>query len=83
MKMIPSMKIMKLNLIMKTMNMMKSPLSLIQGPIIMKFCILTQWMMMPKRKIKAVKTPEMSQNMSQMDRQRLNAQHRLITSKGQ
>ena len=40
---------------------------------------------MPKQKIKAVKTPEislkyrqMSQNISQMDRQRMKAQHRLI-----
>ena len=85
MKMNLSMKSMKMNLIMKMMNMMKSPLSLIQGLIIMKLCILTQWMMMPKQKIKAVKTPEMSlkyrqmsQNMSQMNRQRMKAQHRLI-----
>ena len=40
--------------------------------------------------VKSVKTPEMSlkyrqmsQHMSQMNRQRMNAQHRLITSKGQ
>lgn len=43
-----------------------------------------------KQKIKSVKTPEMSlkyrqmsQNTSQMNRQRMKAQHRLITSKGQ
>ena len=43
-----------------------------------------------KQKIKLVKTPEMSlkyrqmsQNTSQMNRQRMKAQHRLITSKGQ
>ena len=61
--------------IMKLMNMMKRPLSLIQWLIIMKFCILTQWMMMPKRKIKSVKIPEislkfrqMSQNISRMEK---------------
>ena len=79
MKMILGMKIMKL------MNMIKRPLSLIQGLIIMKPWMMTLWMLMPKRKIKLVKIPEislkyrqMSQNISHMDRQRLNAQHRLI-----
>ena len=50
------------------------------------------WMMQLKlkQKIKSVKTPEMSlkyrqmsQNMSQMNRQRMKAHHRLMTSKGQ
>ena len=54
--------------------------------------MMTIWMrqLKLKQKIKPVKTPEMSlkyrqmsQNMSQMNRQRMKAQHRLITSKGQ
>ena len=36
-----------------------------------------------KQKIKSVKTPEMSQNTSQMNMQRMNAQHVRIMSTGQ
>ena len=54
--------------------------------------MMTIWMrqLKLKQKIKSVKTPwmslkyrQMSQHMSQMNRQRMKAQHRLITSKGQ
>ena len=54
--------------------------------------MMTIWMrqLKLKQKIKSVKTPQMSlkyrqksQNMSQMNRQRMKAQHRLITGKGQ
>lgn len=60
--------------------------------IIMRLWMMTIWMMQLKlkQKIKSVKTPEislkyrqMSQNMSQMNRQRMKAHHRLIMSKGQ
>ena len=60
--------------------------------ITMRLWMMTIWMrqLKLKQKIKSVKTPEMSlkyrqmsQNMSQMNRQRMKAQHRLIMSKGQ
>ena len=54
--------------------------------------MMTIWMrqLKLKQKIKSVKTPwmgpkyrQMSQNTSQMNRQRMKAHHRLMTSKGQ
>ena len=78
----------KLTLIMKMMNMMKRPLMLIRWEIIMRLLMMMQLKL--KQKIKSVKTPEMglkyrqmSQNTSQMNMQRMNAQHVRIMSTGQ